>query len=130
MALTASKARHPTLNAALAGALAGTAILTRQNGGVVLTVILVGLFLASRSQRWQSAVKLPAVAACAAILVVLPWTIRNAVELHDFIPVATQTGLLLGGTYNADADGSDDLRGRWVPPSEVRPPAPCSRTPS
>ena len=43
-----------------------------------------------------------AIATAAAIA---PWSIRNAAELHRFIPVADQTGITLAGTYNpASAD--------------------------
>jgi hypothetical protein len=30
----------------------------------------------------------------------MPWTIRNARELHAFVPVSTQLGSALAGTYN------------------------------
>jgi hypothetical protein len=35
-----------------------------------------------------------------ALLTVTPWTIRNVVELHAFVPVSTQLGSALAGTYN------------------------------
>ena len=34
------------------------------------------------------------------VLTIAPWTIRNAVELHHFIPVSDETGITLVGTYN------------------------------
>lgn len=39
-----------------------------------------------------------------------PWTLRNAVTMHQFIPVSTQAGFTLAGTYNATTD-----HGRWPP---------------
>jgi hypothetical protein len=35
--------------------------------------------------------------------VVAPWTIRNALELRAFVPVTTQLGWALAGTYNNEA---------------------------
>jgi 4-amino-4-deoxy-L-arabinose transferase-like glycosyltransferase len=44
---------------------------------------------------------LPAGAALAiALAVVAPWTIRNAVVMHSFIPVSDELGGTLAGTYN------------------------------
>src|SRR5207247_3875625 len=45
-----------------------------------------------------------------------PWTIRNAVELHKFVPVTTQTGFALAGQYNGVAAGD---RATWLPPFAV-----------
>jgi 4-amino-4-deoxy-L-arabinose transferase-like glycosyltransferase len=88
--------------AAAAGAAVGLAALTRPEGLVLL----------------------PAVAACAgtrraallsgvvALACVAPWTLRNADVLHAFVPVSTETGNTLAGTYNkvSLADG------RWRDP--------------
>jgi 4-amino-4-deoxy-L-arabinose transferase-like glycosyltransferase len=85
---------------AAAGILAGLALLTRSNGALLLLPLIVA---ARREGSWRelrsygSSVLL---AACAA-LVVAPWTIRNAIELDAFVPVTTQDGYTLVGTYNA-----------------------------
>jgi hypothetical protein len=34
------------------------------------------------------------------VLTIAPWTIRNAVVLHAFVPVSTEVGYTLAGTYN------------------------------
>jgi hypothetical protein len=39
----------------------------------------------------------------AAVLTVLPWTIRNYETFHAFVPVSTQLGSALAGTYNSEA---------------------------
>ena len=36
-------------------------------------------------------------------MTVAPWTIRNAYELHAFVPTTTQLGWALAGTYNDQA---------------------------
>jgi hypothetical protein len=41
-----------------------------------------------------------------ALATVAPWTIRNAVVFHTFVPVSTQLGSALAGTYN-DAARTD-----------------------
>jgi hypothetical protein len=46
-------------------------------------------------------------------LMILPWTIRNAVELHHFIPVADETGITLRGTYNPASANFDRLPYKW-----------------
>jgi hypothetical protein len=38
-----------------------------------------------------------------ALATVAPWTLRNAAELHAFVPVTTQLGWALAGTYNDEA---------------------------
>ena len=61
---------------------------------------------------WRAAA--PAVAlSLAAVLTVAPWTIRNAMVLDSFVPVATQTGAALAGTYNDAAREDPDDPGAW-----------------
>ena len=36
---------------------------------------------------------------------IAPWTIRNAVVMHHFVPVSDETGITLVGTYNASLGG-------------------------
>src|SRR3954452_4354566 len=77
-----------------AGVLAGLAILGRANALVVLAPLAWAVWRGPR----------PAVVlVAAALLTVAPWTIRNAVVLHHFVPVSTQLGSALAGTYNSDA---------------------------
>jgi hypothetical protein len=53
-----------------------------------------------RRRRVRSAVAV-AVVVLAAVLTVAPWTIRNAIVMHRFIPISDETGITLVGTYNA-----------------------------
>jgi 4-amino-4-deoxy-L-arabinose transferase-like glycosyltransferase len=86
-----------------AGAAVGLAALARVDGLVLLAGVLplVGL---KRSAL--------ALAACA--LAIAPWTIRNAVQMHAFVPVSTETGATLAGTYNVTS-----MEDRWAPGSWV-----------
>lgn len=46
-------------------------------------------------------------------LMIAPWTIRNAVEMHHFVPVSTETGITLVGTYNPDSAALSRLPYKW-----------------
>ena len=82
--------------------LAGLAILTRANGLVLLLPLAVGVVgraaAPGRGARWRRR-RCSSPPRCATVA---PWTIRNAVELHAFVPVSTQLGSALAGTYNDD----------------------------
>jgi hypothetical protein len=54
----------------------------------------------------------------AAALTILPWTARNAAEFGAFVPVATNFGQTLEGTYNAE---SADHYYRWRSPRRLPP---------
>lgn len=101
----------------LAGLVAGVAILTRANG----LALLLPLCFAVWDWKPKGLLK-PAVLAACACLVVAPWTIRNYIELHHFVPVTTQFGTALAGTYNDTAahDTKNPASWRWLPriPSE------------
>jgi 4-amino-4-deoxy-L-arabinose transferase-like glycosyltransferase len=103
--------------ALLAGGLGGLAILTRANALILLLPLVWAVWDVrpwragaggrraatggrSRLRIWRAAVGPPVVLVVVALLTVTPWTIRNAVELHAFVPVSTQLGSALAGTYN------------------------------
>lgn len=59
--------------------------------------------------------------AATAALAVLPWTIRNAVEMHHFVPVSDETGITLRGTYNPNSAASSvpyKWRFFWLIPAD------------
>jgi 4-amino-4-deoxy-L-arabinose transferase-like glycosyltransferase len=88
-----------------AGVLGGLAILTRANAAILLAPLVVAVWDAR--PRWSSRALAPLAALVAVALVtVAPWTIRNAVVLDSFVPVSTQLGTALAGTYN-DAARTD-----------------------
>jgi len=102
------------------GALAGLAALTRSNGIALLAPLVVGALAAwpSLSRRGVAA----AIATVAAAIVVIsPWTVRNAVVLDAFVPVTTQAGYGLAGQYS-DASRDDQARpALWRPPGAYPP---------
>jgi hypothetical protein len=84
---------------AAAGMLCGLAVLTRANGAVLL--LALALAVPRRA--------IPVLAA-AAVLTVAPWTARNLQVLHAPVPVSTDLGQTLAGTYNPAAAAD---RFRW-----------------
>jgi MYXO-CTERM domain-containing protein len=101
-AIVHRRSAHRWRWARLAGVLAGLATLTRANAMILL--VPLALVAWDRRPRWSLRALGPPVALVAvAVLVVSPWTVRNARALHQFVPVSTQLGSALGGTYNDDA---------------------------
>jgi hypothetical protein len=66
-----------------------------------------------RSSRRTSIGAVALLVACAAAPI-LPWTIRNAVELHAFVPISTETGITLVGTYNREAANYAPVPYKWI----------------
>jgi 4-amino-4-deoxy-L-arabinose transferase-like glycosyltransferase len=98
-ALEARRSSHPRRWALLVGFLVGLAWLTRTNGAVLLLPLGLALWTTKPRLRPSSLVA-PALVVLAAVLTVTPWTIRNYSKFHALVPVSTQVGYTLAGTYN------------------------------
>jgi 4-amino-4-deoxy-L-arabinose transferase-like glycosyltransferase len=96
--------------AVAAGALVGLAALTRANGALLAAPLLVAILARPRGRRTVGV----AAFAAAAVVVVAPWTVRNALVLGAFVPVSTETGPTLLGTYNATARDAPGCTGCWI----------------
>jgi 4-amino-4-deoxy-L-arabinose transferase-like glycosyltransferase len=96
---------------ALAGLATGVALLTRANAVLALVVLAAA---AREPGPWRSlrSWRAPAGLITISALIVVPWTIRNAVEFDAFVPVSTQDGYTLAGTYNATSYARDAI---WIP---------------
>ena len=73
---------------------------------------LIVAFLAARialRRPWRETVRDVSILVVCVVLVVLPWTIRNAVRMHAFVPIATAAGPALCQARNAEATGGIDL---------------------
>lgn len=102
-----------------AGVLAGLGALVRGNG-VVLVAPLAVMVWDRRPRLSAGALAAPATLIAAATVTIAPWTIRNAVELNRFVPVAAQDGFTLAGTYNdASRNAPIPRRGGWVSPPRL-----------
>ncbi|HYM56647.1 MAG TPA: glycosyltransferase family 39 protein [Solirubrobacteraceae bacterium] len=111
-ALAHRESGHRFRFALLAGFLAGLTILTRANAGVLLAPLAYAVWNATPRLSWR-ALAPPAALVAMAILTVSPWTIRNALELHEFVPVSTQLGSALAGTYNDQARTDRENPASW-----------------
>jgi 4-amino-4-deoxy-L-arabinose transferase-like glycosyltransferase len=90
---------HPWRWLAAAGVLTGLATLTRANGAVLLGPLALAVWTARPRWSWR-ALAAPAVLVACALATVAPWTVRNALVLHHVVPVATDLGQTVRGTYN------------------------------
>jgi 4-amino-4-deoxy-L-arabinose transferase-like glycosyltransferase len=97
---------------AAAGVFAGLAALTRGNGLAVVVALALGAWIA-RPRLSMRSLSAPAIVVGCAVLVVAPWTIRNAIVVDAFVPVTDQTGIAIGGQYN-DVSKANDWS--WVGP--------------
>ncbi len=97
----------------VAGALCGLAALTRTVGWV-LVVPLALLVLSEAGLRRDKARRAAALVA-ASVLVVAPWTVRNAIVMDTFVPVSTQGGHTLVGAYNETTRSQPFWDRIWVP---------------
>jgi 4-amino-4-deoxy-L-arabinose transferase-like glycosyltransferase len=98
--LWAAEAHRRRATWLLPGALFGALALVRPE--YLAVALLVGLVVAAkdwRRERWASATGAAALIA-GLVLVVAPWTVRNAIALGRFVPVSTGGGqVLFAGTY-------------------------------
>ena len=112
-ALRARRAERKLPWLVLAGLFTGLATLTRENAAVIGLALAVVVWTPHR--RWSlRGLLAPLVLLGAMVLAVAPWTIRNAVVLHAFVPVSTELGPTLTGTYNSDSARHDFL---WEGPA-------------
>jgi 4-amino-4-deoxy-L-arabinose transferase-like glycosyltransferase len=98
--------------AVLTGVLAGLSVLTRANA-VVLLVPLAFAAWGGRSQPARRSLGPVAALLAAAVVTVAPWTVRNERALGAFVPVSTQLGSSLAGTYNDSARTDPVNPGAW-----------------
>ena len=98
--------------AIVAGFLGGLMILTRANSLVLLAPLAVAVWGGRPWRSWRN-LAAPAVMVAVAALTVAPWTIRNAVVLHSFVPVSTQLGTAMAGTYNDAARTDRENPASW-----------------
>jgi 4-amino-4-deoxy-L-arabinose transferase-like glycosyltransferase len=103
---------HRYRYAVLTGVLTGLAILTRANAIILLVPLAFAVWDGRPRRAWRS-LGPPAALVAAALVTLVPWTIRNAEQLHAFVPVSTQLGSSLAGTYNDTARTDPVNPGAW-----------------
>ena len=85
------------------GVVIGVGALVR---GEALTWILLPVVMWWRVVPWRAHARVVLVAIAAAAVVLVPWTIRNAVVMDAFVPVATNASETLWSGHNPDATGA------------------------
>ncbi|MDQ6775808.1 MAG: glycosyltransferase family 39 protein [Actinomycetota bacterium] len=85
--------------AVLCGLLLGMSLLVRASDVLLLAGVLVAWGVAA---GWRRGIALTALATLVAALVVVPWTVRNEIVLHGFVPIAIDDAALYG-TFNAQS---------------------------
>jgi 4-amino-4-deoxy-L-arabinose transferase-like glycosyltransferase len=104
---------------ALAGVLCGLAVITRSNAPALLLPLAIAVALTGE-RRLRARIGRAAALAGIALLVVAPWTLRNAMALDAFVPISTQNGAALAGTYNDRSREDPRWPGAWRPPARLR----------
>lgn len=105
------------------GALLGLLSLTRPNGIIVIGIVIAWAIV----MIWLKVLKpRPAntgfiAAALLACVLIAPWTVRNYLDSHSFIPVATGDGTVLLGAYNNQILTNPNYLGTWIDPLHSRP---------
>jgi 4-amino-4-deoxy-L-arabinose transferase-like glycosyltransferase len=101
--------------AAAAGGLCGLAILTRNPGPALALPVLLGVWTVRPRWTWRAVAPIT-IALAGMVLLVAPWTIRNADDFGRLVPVTTGTGFALAGSYNQVSYDDDEHPGAWRTP--------------
>jgi 4-amino-4-deoxy-L-arabinose transferase-like glycosyltransferase len=101
-----------------AGALCGLAALTRNTAFALLLAVPLGVWTMRPRLRARS-LPAPLLVLASAVLVVAPWTARNAVEFGRFIPLTTSAGITAAGVYNEISFHDVATHGAWRDPQIV-----------
>jgi 4-amino-4-deoxy-L-arabinose transferase-like glycosyltransferase len=114
-ALRIRHAEHPYRWVAVAGVLTGLATLSHVNSILLVIPLGVAAWSLGRVDMELTRHRLAGVGllVLATVLTLVPWTVRNAIELHQFVPVADETGITLIGTYNAASAANHAIPYRW-----------------
>jgi hypothetical protein len=98
----------------LPGALFGALALVRPEYLGVAVLVAIAVAVRALPRDWRSSLLPAAVFFAAALVVIAPWTLRNAVALDRFVPISTGGGqVLFAGTY-LPSDGDPEKVGAEV----------------
>lgn len=102
-------------SAAVFGVVTGVTLLLRPSAGFVFLAALVFWALIAGLRRGAA---LTVVSVACAVLVVAPWTIRNAIQLDGFIPISVQDAALAGTFNDTSANLPAPNTWAWLPVAE------------
>ncbi len=95
------------------GAVIGVSILARAEAVALLPLLVVPLAWRLRGADLRRRVGLGGAAIAVAVVVVVPWTIRNALTFHAFVPVSNNVGSVARGA-NCELAYGGQFKGLWV----------------
>jgi hypothetical protein len=75
--------------------------------------LAVAAWVAARSGSRRRAVAAVALLLACTAAAIAPWTVRNALQLHRFVPVADEAGITLRGTYNPVSAADRSIPYKW-----------------
>jgi 4-amino-4-deoxy-L-arabinose transferase-like glycosyltransferase len=90
----------------------GAATLVRAEGLLLGAVVVAALAIGLRSLPTRERLTRVAIALGVGIALLVPWTIRNAVRFHAFVPVSNNAATLVDGA-NCDATYGGSQLGLW-----------------
>jgi hypothetical protein len=94
------RAGHPVIGWLLPGGLFGALAMVRPEYLAVALLLGVALFVSRLRDGWRGALARGAVLLAGVVVIVAPWTVRNAEVLGRFVPISTGGGqVLFAGTY-------------------------------
>jgi 4-amino-4-deoxy-L-arabinose transferase-like glycosyltransferase len=114
-ALVHRDSTHRLRWALAAGVLVGLAELTRSNGFALLLPVALLVWSERPRRSWRS-LAAPAALVAATALTLTPWLIRDAGVFGQFVPVTTEGGFGLAGTYNATTQARTVDPALWTAP--------------
>jgi 4-amino-4-deoxy-L-arabinose transferase-like glycosyltransferase len=106
--------RHPRVRWLLPGALLGALALARPEYLGVAILLALAVVARGRGGEWRRMLGQAAILLAGVIVIVAPWTVRNAIALDRFVPISTGGGqVLFAGTY-LPSDGDPERVGEEV----------------
>jgi hypothetical protein len=100
-----------------AGVLTGLGILNRPNSAVLIIPLML-LALIGRAAIRQRVLG-AGLLLLTAVLVTVPWLVRDATVMGQFVPLTTQSGVVAAGTYNSASANDTSNPASWRPPTKA-----------
>jgi hypothetical protein len=96
------------------GALGAAAMLARSDGVAAVVLLVAATAVGAPEARWSRRLALGGASLGVVVVLLTPWTIRNAVRLDEPVLLSTNSGSVLEGANCASTYGGERL-GAWDP---------------
>lgn len=109
----------------IAGIALALSAFTRPNGPILLGVVVIWALIVSWKKMlpWRIALRGLVIITAVTVILIAPWSWHNYRVSHQFVLIATGSGMVLNGSYNNTVLQGHD-QGMWVPPNEIQPAVP------